>query len=232
MTERARSASPAPSVLPWPVTPVDPPDDAPADLALVRLARGVQDCARALECLADRLDGLERRLDAATSPTVPRPPVGIPPSLVSATPAAEPLDSRLLALEGMATDRLQAFDQRLRRLEILPVAVGRLQQDTARLSELGRAPRPDEGVGDLTSVYAELDSVAEVVTAHHDAAQQSLERVRTLERAVLDMGRHLDRNLAEQTRLAATDQVATRDRIDDLADRLTAAEVSLRSIEP
>ena len=62
-----------------------------------------------------------------------------PSSLVSATPAAEPLDSRLLALEGMATDRLQAFDQRLRRLEILPVAVGRLQQDTARLSELGRA---------------------------------------------------------------------------------------------
>ncbi len=230
---RARSAPPTPSVLPWPVTaPVAPPADAPTDLGLARLARGVQDCARALECLADRLDGLERRLDAATTPPAPRPMVGVASSLASATPPAEPLATRLLALEGMATDRLQAFDQRLRRLEILPVAVGRLQQDTVRLSELARAKRLDEGAGDLTSVYAELDSVAEVVAAHHDAANQSLERVRTLERAVLEMGRHLDRNLAEHTRLATTDQAATRGRIDDLERRLAAADLSLRSTKP
>jgi hypothetical protein len=145
---------------------------------------------------------------------------------------ADTLDVRFRTLEGMATDRLQALDLRLRRLEILPVAVGRLQQDTARLTELARAKRLDDGTGDLTPVYEELDSVAELVAAHHGAANQSLERVRTLERAVLEMGRHLDRNLAEHTRRTTSDQTATRGRIDGIEGRLTAAEASLRSVTP
>jgi hypothetical protein len=218
VSDRARSA-PAPAVLPWPVTtPADPgpsaagssaaelTESAPSDHALARLARGVQDCARALACLADRLDGLEHRLDAVATATT-HPVGGGPSSSSSSSPETEPLDVRVRTLEGMAADRLQAVDQRLRRLEILPVAVGRLQQDTARLSELARAKLLDNGAGDLTSVYQELDSVAELVAAHHGAATQSLERVRTLERAVLEMGRHLDR-------------------------RLTAAELAPRSIEP
>ena len=125
---------------------------------------------------------------------------------------------RLRALEGMAADRLQGLDQRLRRLETLPAAVGRLQQDspgwpTSATAGGPTAPAVPAGVAaDLAPVYEELDSVAELVSSHHGAANQSLERVRTLERAVLEMRRHLERNQAEQARRPPSELTTAKDR--------------------
>ena len=225
-------AAPSPSprmthaaILGWPVAPPDIAQaEAMADPSLARLARGVKDCARALAGLADRIDLLERRLDAAT--TGP----GAAPS--AAGPHGESVDVRLRALEGMSADHLQGLDQRLRRLEALPTAVSRIQEDLVLLADVGR-PRGPAGAGaDLAPVYEELDSVAELVTAHHGAATQSLERVRTLERAVLDMRRHLERNQAEHARAATSELSTAKDRLDSLEARLTAAESSVRSVRP
>jgi len=211
----------AAAVFQWPVAE---PAEAMADPSLARLARGVQDCARALASLADRIDGLERRLDAATAG---------PGAVPSATgPHGETVDVRLRALEGMSADHLQGLDQRLRRLEALPTAVSRIQEDLVLLADVGR-PRGPAGSGpDLAPVYEELDSVAELVTAHHGAATQSLERVRTLERAVLDMRRNLERNQAEHARVATSELTTARDRLDGLEARLAAAESTVRSIQP
>ena len=209
--------------------------DGPVDPSLARLARGVQDCARALSCLADRLDSLERRLDAgaaragphdgpaATNGQQPRP---------RPNPAdAESLEVMARALEGLSADRLQGLDQRLRRLETLPASVGRLQKDTAWLAELATTRRLEaaattraDGPAELAPVYHELDSVAELVSTHHAAATQSLDRVRTLERAVLEMRRHMERNLAEHTRAATSEQALAGARIDTVEARLTMVE--------
>ncbi len=229
--------APADATFHWPVAEPavaqpDLPGDLPADPSLARLARGVQDCARALASLADRIDGLERRLDGADHPAgtngaaAPRPPG-----------TTEAIEVRLRALEGMAADRLQGLDQRLRPLEALPVAVSRLQQDLVLLADLGRVGRPDGTGGPgggtpLAAVYEELDSVAELVSAHHGAANQSLERVRTLERAVLEMRRHLERNQAEQARVATSELTTAKGRLDSLEARLAAAESTVRSVRP
>ncbi len=229
------TAAPPAALLPWPAAmpavafPVAPAELG-ADQSLARLARGVQDCARALASLADRLDGLELRLGDRADAPVARPVPPEPTRGRTGSPEHEALDVRVRALEGMAGDRLQALDQRLRRLETLPLAVGRLQQDTALLANLARTRVPDEGgrrEPDLAPVYQELDSVAEVVSSHAAAATQSLERVRTLERAVLEMRRHLERNLAEHTRTATSEQIAARGRVDSLEARLAAAESSM-----
>ena len=222
--------APAAAGFRWPaaepaVAHSDGPTDPVADPSLARLARGVQDCARALASLADRIDGLERRLDGVDHPAGTNGAAGHRP-----TGAAEAVDVRLRALESMADDRLQGLDQRLRPLEALPAAVGRIQADLVLLADLGRVGRPDgpaDGT-DLAAVYEELDSVAELVSAHQSAANQSLERVRTLERAVLEMRRHLERNQAEQTRVAGSDLAAANERIERLEARLAAAESTVR----
>ncbi len=201
-------------------TPATPAAEPAPDPSLARLARGVQDCARALASLADRIDVLERRLGSVASDPAPRGPAA---GLTS--PAIENLGNRLGALEGLSSDRFQLLEQRLRRLEALPDAIVRLQQDTAVLADRARSRRPggEGGPVDLEPVYQELDSVVEVVSAHHVAASQSLDRVRTLERAVLEMRRHLERNLAEHDRAALSEQTATRMRIDAIESRLRSA---------
>ena len=97
-------------------------------------------------------------------------------------PSGGNIDVRLRALEGMSADHLHGLDQRLSRLEALPTAVSRIQEDLVLLADVGRAHGPaGSGAGpDLAVVYEELDTVAELVSAHHGAANQSLERVRTL----------------------------------------------------
>ncbi|MEA2901288.1 MAG: hypothetical protein QOH36_1175 [Actinomycetota bacterium] len=220
------AASPSPGIAPgatvlqWPVAEAGAAHtETLADPSLARLARGVQDCARALASLADRIDGLERRLDGVDHPAGRHGAAAAGPS--------EAIEVRLRALEGLADDRLQGLDQRLRPLEILPAAVSRLQQDLVLLADLGRVGRPDGGGGsDLDAVYEELDSVAELVSAHHGAAAQSLERVRTLERAVLEMRRHLERNQAEHARVATAELTTAKDRLDRLEARVHAAELS------
>gem|GEM_PF-4472271 len=227
------------AVVPLPVTrtavavadaPARPPADLGSDQALARLARGVQDCARALASLADRIDGLERRLDAVTtSPPPPPPPPALP--IVPATSVrlrpptydVDSLETRFRALEGLSADRLQGLDQRLRRLETLPQAVLRLQHDAAALADAGRTHRTtaDAGRVDLDPIYQELDSVSALVSSQEVAAAQSLERVRTLERAVLEMRRHLERNLAEHNRVATSEHAAARARLDAVEARLT-----------
>ncbi|HEX7276825.1 MAG TPA: hypothetical protein VF244_05570 [Acidimicrobiales bacterium] len=207
---------PAPPVVAAPRTPVpDPADaDAPADNALAKLARGVQDCARALASLADRLDALERRLDAS-GPAGP-----IPRDLMPR--AAESLGSRIGALEGVSADRYQLLEQRLRRLEALPDAVVRLQRDSAHLADAvrSRGSTTPGGPVDLDPVYLKLGSVVEMVSAHHTTASQSLDRVRALERAVLEMRRQLERNLSEQNRATLSEQAATRARMDSIEARI------------
>ena len=225
--ESSRSA-PAAAVFPWPVAEPavahpDLPADPLADPSLARLARGIQDCARALASLADRIDGLERRLDGVDHPVSTNGATAH-----DATAAAETIEVRLRALEGMADDRVRGLDQRLHRLESLPGAVTRLQQHLVLLAEVGAARRPDDGGGaDLAAVYEQLDAVAELVSAHHGAANQSLERVRTLERAVLEMSRIAERNRAEHARVATAELAGAISRIDRLEARVHAAESSL-----
>ncbi len=223
-----RRSPPAPLV-------ADQPVDPGPDQSLARLARGVQDCARALASLADRLDSLERRVDEVAIAAAARSGSGEPTRPRLGTPAIEALDARVGALEGLAADRLQSVDQRLRRLETLPPAVSRLQHDAALLTNKARVGAADDlaargGGPDLAPLYVELDAVAELVSSHHAAGTQSLERVRTLERAVLEMRRHLERTLVEHTRMAASDQAAACARIDAIEDRLTATETSGRSV--
>jgi hypothetical protein len=191
-----------------------------------------------VSCLADRLDVLERRF--VTAPVVgPAPSPGARDGDASRSrPRVEPsprddLEARVRALEGMADDRLQGLDQRLRKLETLPVTVGRLQKDTAWLTDLATTRRVEEALAtrmataaELTPVYQELDRVAEIVATHHAAASQSLERVRTLERAVLEMRRYVERNLADHTRSATSEQVAVHDRIEALEASLAAGPTS------
>ena len=200
-------------------------------VSLARLARGIQDCARAVSCLADRLDRLERRLDSATTHSPAGEDAVRQPAFTRPAADRDGFDLRLRALEGMAADRLQGIDQRLRRLENLPPAVGRVQKDVAWLTELATTRRIDEAASpkpaaapDLAPVYQELDSVADLVSSHHAAATQSLERVRTLERAVLEMRRHLERNLAEQSVVVSTGQATADGRIQRLEARLSAVE--------
>src|SRR5205085_10870383 len=140
--------APAGALFQWPVspTPIVGADDAEsshpvADPSLARLARGVQDCARALAGLADRLDGLERRLDAVAPGLPPAHPLGVAAVPNHRAPGYEsdPLALRVRALEALSADRLHVLDQRLGRLETLPAAVGRIEQDLILLAEVGRA---------------------------------------------------------------------------------------------
>jgi uncharacterized coiled-coil protein SlyX len=188
---------------------------------LARLARGVQDCARALASLADRIDGLEQRLDVVATPSLTHAP---------SDADADDLAAMVRALEEMSGDRVQALDHRLRRLESVPATVSRLQKDFAWLADLAttrtaQAASTANGA-DVAHIYKELDSVNEMVAAHHAAASQSLERVRTLERAVLEMRRHLERNLTEHSRAAGSEQAAAGDRVTRLEARLAALEAS------
>lgn len=227
-TPPADARPPATDGRPLPAAAVAPDDET----SLARLARGVQDCARGLTSLADRLDGVERRVDALAIRPVASAPAPVPSSArVASLPDPAGLEARLRALEGLSADRLQAFDQRLRQLETLPASVGRLQKDTARLSDLATTRRVDEAAAtrevaaaELAPMYQELDSVAELVSSHHAAASQSLERVRTLERAVLEMRRHLERNLAEHARAATAEQETAHTRLQRLEARLAAME--------
>ena len=219
--------------------------EATDELSLGRLARGVQDCARALSGLSDRLDRLERRFESAATPAALR---GAAPSRNNpgdpsawrrlTAPDRDDLETRLRALEGMAADRLQGIDQRVRRLETLPASVGRLQKDTAWLTDLATSRRIEAAATkaapatDLAPVYQELDSVADLVSSHHAAATQSLERVRTLERAVLEMRRHLERNLSEHSRVATSEQATVGGRVERLESRLSALEVALSPTGP
>jgi hypothetical protein len=174
----------------------------------------VQDCARALGCLADRLDRLERRIEAA--------------------PVAPPVPEQAeRTVPAVTAQHLDGFDQRLRRLETLPASVGRLQKDTAWLVDLATTRRIEAAAtsraaaaDELAPVYKELDSVAEAVSSHHAAATQSLERVRTLDRAVLEMRRHVERSLAENTRANASGQSSVDIRIEALEARLAEIESS------
>ncbi len=208
-----RTVGPGPTVAPEPAA-------SSADQALARLARGVQDCARALESLADRLDDLEARLDDVA----PVPPIepGDGGRRGVARPAAHSLESRIGALEGLSADRYQSLDLRIRRLEAIPAALERLQSDTALLVDVSRSRRSDPHA-DLEPVYQELDSVSELVSAHHAVASQSMERVRVLERAVLEMRRHVERGLADQERVARSEQFTARARLDAMEARLRAA---------
>lgn len=233
-----RPAPPPPPATAWEAAPPGPglrraPDppagagaaatapEAPADQSLARLARGLQDCARALESLADRIDGLEARLDDAIAPP-PAPGAAAAPDGDRSRPngpRSESVETRLGALEGMSTDRFQALDQRLRRLEALPEVVERLRQDTVLLADVSRS-RPSASEADLAPIYQELDSVADLVSTHHAAASQSLERVRTLERAALELRRHLERSLADLARVLQSDQGSLRSRLDAVEARL------------
>lgn len=198
----------------------DPHDDQPSpgaaseatDPSLARLARGVQDCARAVACLADRLDGLERRVEVLARPLVaPTSNPGPGPEARAASRGLG-LEPRLRDLEGEAEGRLQGLDQRLRRLETLPASVARLQKDTAWLTDLATTRR----------LEAAAASAAKAPGPDHGASP-SLERVRTLERAVLEMRRHLEWSLTEHTRVTASDQLAIASRLERLEARLETA---------
>lgn len=79
---------------------------------------------------------------------------------------------------------------------------------------------------ELAPIYQELDSVAELVSSHHAAASQSLERVRVLERAVLEMRRHLERNLADHTRRATAEQETAATSLQGIEARLAAIDAA------
>lgn len=171
----------------------------------------MQDCARALECLADRLDALEARLAPPVTPDAPPEPCA---SLFdSVTSEVDGLRVAVTAVEGMASDRLLAFEERLRRLEQLPDQVAEMRRQHAGRRSLEAAVEavtaggpsasaaPAAGVADVyrhihrdihrdiyrhiyRHIYRELEAVADVVASGQATTSGGLERVRTLERAV------------------------------------------------
>ncbi len=105
------------------------------DPSLARLARGIQDCARALACLADRLGGLDRRLDAFGTPA----PDPDPPLAHTAPSGHADLQVTAPGLEGIAAGSPHAADHIRPKLETLPTTVGRLRTDTDGLADRTRA---------------------------------------------------------------------------------------------
>ena len=114
--------------------------EAPLDPSLARLARGVQDCARALASITERLDSFERRLDRA-GPPIPAPQPSAPQPAAPHVPvethwrASESLHAMVRSLEGMSADRLQKLDQRLCKLESRAVPAGPINVEPVRAVE-------------------------------------------------------------------------------------------------
>ena len=101
------------------------------------------------------------------------------------------------SLEGMSADRLQKLDQRLCKLESRAVPAGPINVEPVRAVERFATHRTPSTAGggsaELAPIYHELDALAELVSSHHAAATHGIERVRSLERAVLELRRHLER---------------------------------------
>jgi hypothetical protein len=182
---------------------------------LLWVARAVRECAAAIPRLTERVGDVERRVGALAERPAPPAPLGDGlgrdaaarldgvearlarlDGLVKAPAPGPSVDAQVRDLRrdlGAADRRLAAMELRLAPVESLPARVEELVvRHVDRLAaETLSLPADVEGV------YRELDAVAEVMAARHEAVARGLERIATLEAALGELRERVSRFVDE-----------------------------------